>query len=135
MKPGNFNKIESSLSNLSDMLKPKLTGTNEALEYAKAGEYRLALEFLADWCVDAEPSIFLSCKELMAFKEAGDEMNMQGPWVELLPLIISSEIQSIPSEYANQARDYIKKQLLKNPQREPWLNKVKSVLSEIAKTV
>jgi len=135
MKHNAINQIESSLSELIELLEPKLSYSKNALDYVKFGEYGIAIEFLADWCVDAEPQILLSAQELMMFKEIGKQMDIHGPWVELLPILIPSDVQSIPKEYAIQARNYIEKQQVKNPERKTWLNKIRSVINEIDNTI
>lgn len=66
--------IKTLLSELCETLKGKLSCSSDALEYVVVGEYALALEFLADWCIDAEPQVTLSAEEIMKFKEIGDLM-------------------------------------------------------------
>jgi len=135
MKRSDSNKLKGLLTELCETLKGKLSCSGNAMEYIGVGEFGLALEFLAEWCIDAEPQIFLSAKEIMKFKEIGDLMNMQGPWIELLPIMVSSELQNIPKVLANTARDYIKDQQAKNPERNLWLSKIQSKVNEIESPV
>ena len=124
-------KLELLFLELCKVLKPKLGYVENSMEYVKVGEYGLALEFISDWCVDAEPEIQLTASELLSIKEVGDQINQEGSWIELLPLLIESDIALFPKKHVEHADDYLEKQLIDNPLREAWLSKVKRVIEKI----
>jgi hypothetical protein len=101
------------------------------MEYVNAGEYGLALEMLSDWYIDAEPEIVVSANEIIEFFNVCQGMKIKRPWVELLPLLNPQEIGNIPQNYIVLARDYIENEVVDNPVRREWLNKVASVINEI----
>jgi len=69
MTSSKFEEIEENIAGLCQLLKSKVTNSEEAMEYVNVGEYGLALEFLSDWCLDQEPEIIVSAKELILFLE------------------------------------------------------------------
>ena len=126
--------IDTSIKQLCETLESKIPIAKDALEYVRVGEYRLALEFLSDWIVDAEPVISLTAEELLKFREFGEKMGLQAPWIDLFPFLNPAEVKLIPKECAAVARSYVASEAAENPERELWLNKVTLVANEIDKS-
>ena len=130
-----YKKIETSFSELCEILKPKLRNVDDAMEYVRVGECGLALELICDWCVDAEPVVLLTINEILRIKEIGKQVNKEEVWIDLLPLLIDTEIKFISKNDVLQAKNYIKNEIDKNPIRKKWLSKIKKVIDRIENTV
>ena len=124
-------KVELLFQELCEVLKPKLPYVENSMEYVQVGEYGLALEFISDWCVDAEPEVRLTTSELLIIKEIGNEVNRTEIWIELLPLLIDAEKEVFPFTELDNAKAYVEKQLINNPARAKWLSKVNKTIETI----
>ncbi|WP_124981481.1 hypothetical protein [Nonlabens xiamenensis] len=126
--------MELLFQNLCQVLKPKLPLIEDSMQYVQVGEYSLALEFISDWCVDANPEVRLTSSELMKIKEVGHEVNRTDIWIELLPLLIDSEEEVFPLIELDNAQAYVEAQLISNPVRAKWLSRVKKKIETIKKS-
>lgn len=134
MIPNQHKKIELLFQELCEMLKPKLECVDNSMEYVQVGEYGLALEFIGDWCVDAESKVRLTASELLKVKEVGLHVNCEGTWIELLPILMSSEMTVFPINQLDNAESYIEKQLINNPLRANWMSKINTTIETIRKS-
>jgi hypothetical protein len=128
-------KMELLFQELCKILKPKLKCVDNSMKYVQVGEYGLALEFISDWCVDAEPEIGLTASEILKVKEVENRVNKEEVWIELLPLLLDSEIKEFPASQLENAQGYLEKQLIDNPLRAKWLSKVNMTIESIKKPV
>lgn len=130
-----YKNIESMFLELCGILKPKLNAVDNAMEYVRVGEYGLALEFVSDWCVDAEPAIRLTTRELLKIKEVGRHVGKEHLWIELLPILSHSEMNTFPKELLNNVDAYVEQQLINNPKRMEWMTKITRRIKAIETSV
>lgn len=116
---------------LCQLLKPKLTSVENAMEYVNIGECGLALEFISDWCTDEEPPITLTTHEILKFKEVGQLVNKNNLWIELLPILDNSEFTVFPKELLKNVHSYLRKELINNPTRKEWISKIYMTIEKI----
>ncbi len=116
---------------LCQLLKPKLTSVENAMEYVNIGECGLALEFISDWCTDEEPPITLTTHEVLKIKEVGQLVNKNNLWIELLPILDNSEFIFFPKEQLKNVHSYLEKELITNSNRKEWISKIHMTIEKI----
>jgi len=110
-------KKEKLFLELCEILKAKLPDIENSMEYVQAREYGLALEFIIDWCIGAEPEIKLTSSELLKVKEVSNEIKERDLWIELLPVLSNSEMNIFPYDQLTNVNKYIQKQTIDTPLR------------------